>query len=201
MLQVTTFSITKSMMILSGIAGVVSVEIHSQLSSDMNPIRKRIWVIGHRGGNMNRKIEIYAEPSKTTVIVDDVVVKGLQKIKIEQEVGQEIPSVEMKCISHDLNLSFERADIKFVFDNNWVDCSKLLPDLEEPVLALVVDKYGYHQEVLTLKHFEESDALYEGDYWCSYRTINIESLGMCKVIAWQGLPTVDGYMRGNDKAT
>lgn len=139
---------------------------------------------------MYRKVEIYAEPNRTTVIVDDVVVKGLQKIKIEQEVGNEIPSVEMKCISRDLNLWFERADIRFVFNEDWISCDKCLPDLEESVLALVKDKYGFHQEVLTLKHFEESDALYEGDYWCSYRTINIESLGMCKVVGWQELPPV-----------
>jgi hypothetical protein len=45
-----------------------------------------------------------------------------------------------------------------------------------------------------LKHFEESDALYEGNYWCSYRTINIEALGMCKVIKWQELPPVGDYV-------
>lgn len=142
---------------------------------------------------MYRKIEVYSDVNKTTVIADDIEVKGLQKIKIEQEVGNEVPSVEMECACNKLNLTFEEADIKFVFEGNWVDCSKLLPDLEEPVLALVRDKYGYHQEVLGLKHFEESDALFEGNYWCSYRTINVEALGMCKVVAWQRLPSSGVY--------
>lgn len=137
---------------------------------------------------MYKKVEICATQTKTKMWVDDVEVEGLQRIKIEQELGDEIPSVEMKCLTQRINLSFKRADVRFTFENGWVSCEKCMPDLEEPVLALVKDKYGLHQEVLTLKHFEESDALYEGNYWCSYRTINIESLGMCKVVAWQVLP-------------
>lgn len=142
---------------------------------------------------MYKKVEICATQTKTKAWVDDVEVEGLQRIKIEQELGDEIPSVEMKCLTQRINLSFKRADVRFTFENGWVSCEKCLPDLEEPVLALVKDKYGLHQEVLTLKHFEESDALYEGNYWCSYRTINVEALGLSKVIAWQKLPPIGEY--------
>lgn len=137
---------------------------------------------------MFRKVEIESSPYKTTVKADGVTIKGVRKIKIEQEVGMEIPAIEMECISQDLNLEIERADVKFTFPNNWISVDKFLPDEEESVLALVKDKYGLHQEVLYRKHFEESDAVYEGVYWCSYRTMNIEAMGICKVLAWQELP-------------
>lgn len=140
---------------------------------------------------MFRKVEIESSPWETTVKADGVTIKGVRKIKIEQEVGMETPAIEMECISHDLNLEIERADIKFTFPNNWISVDKFLPDEEESVLALVEDKYGLHQEVLYRKYFEESDAVYEGVYWCSYRTMNIEAMGICKVLAWQELPSED----------
>lgn len=139
---------------------------------------------------MIKKVEIESKPAQTMIFVDGRLVHGVTEFNIKQKVGEEIPTIDMECIANELNLDFQVADVKFVFNGQWIDCGKCLPNLEEPVLALVRDKFGLHQEVLSLKHFEESDALYEGDYWCSYRTINIESLGMCKVLAWQGLPSV-----------
>lgn len=144
---------------------------------------------------MYKKGIVLSNVGKTEVYLDGLLVKGLRKLTIEQEVGCEIPTLTMECISHELNIDFKRADIRFVFDKQWIDCEKCPPNLEEPVLAKVLDKFGLHQEVLTLKHFEESDALYEGDYWCSYRTINVEALGMCKVLAWQGLPPMEDYVQ------
>lgn len=128
---------------------------------------------------------------KSVVKVGDEKVLGVTKIKVEQEVGNELPLVTLECISSMLNLTLERADVKFTFKNGWILCSKMMPELEEPVLCRVKDRYGLHQEVLFRKYFEESDALYEGVYWCSYRTINVEAMGICEVIAWQELPSTE----------
>lgn len=72
----------------------------------------------------------------------------------------------------------------------WYPSSKP-PEDEEWVLALVEDKYGLHQEVLCRRHYDESDSLYEGFYWCSYRTVNIEALNISKVVAWRPLQEVE----------
>jgi len=146
---------------------------------------------------MYRRMEIESSPYKTIVKADGVTVKGIRRLKITQQVGEEIPTVEMECISQELNLDIERAAVRFTFLNNWVTVDKLLPDEDESVLALVEDKYGIHQEVLYRKHFEESDAVYAGTYWCSYRTMNIEAMGICKVLAWQELPS--GKIRRSSK--
>ena len=154
----------------------------------MTPIVQAIAVTGDE---MYKRVEIKSKPTKTEIYVDGVLVQGLKRFRIEQDIRREIPCIEMECVSRELNVKFERADIRFVFNGDWIECEKCLPDLGESVLALVKDRYGLHQEVLSLKHFEESDALYEGDYWCSYRTINIESMGICKVLAWKGLESVE----------
>lgn len=182
-------------MILSDIEGVGRVDRRSQQLRNMT---QTVVVIAEIGGNMIKKVEIESKPTKTLIFVDGKLVHGVTKFNIRQKVGEEIPTIEMECITNELNLDFQVADVKFVFNGQWIDCEKCLPNLEEPVLALVRDKFGLHQEVLTLKHFEESDALYEGDYWCSYRTINVEALGMCKVLAWQGLPPTEDYVQRDD---
>lgn len=148
---------------------------------------------------MYKKTTIESEPLKTRVWLDDEEIKGLRKIKIEQEVGSEIPSIELTCISRELNVSVERTDIKFSFENGWVDCEKCLPEEGESVLALVeeVKSHGLHQEVLFRQFVEENDMLREGYYWCSYRDINIEGLNRYRVVAWQELPPVGAYGKEN----
>ncbi len=142
---------------------------------------------------MYKKIEIKSEPLKTRIWADGIEVQGVQKLRIEQAVGSEIPIVELKCISRDLNIEFERADVRFTFKDGWIDVEKCLPVLNYSVLALVKDKHGIRQEVLWREHFEESDAVYEGDYWCGYYVSNIEAMGINKVLAWQQLPMNGGY--------
>lgn len=139
---------------------------------------------------MLRKIKVIGEPASTGVWLDEEPVRGVTGITYHQTV-EEIPQVTLDVISHDFNLDLEVADIDFHFKNGWVGVDKCLPEEDVSVLALVKDKYGLHQEVLYRKFFEETDALYEGTYWCSYRTINIESMGISKVIAWQALPSED----------
>ena len=142
---------------------------------------------------MFKQVEIESTPFKTEIKADGVTLKGVRKFKVTQELGMEIPSIEVECISHDINLDIKRADLKFSFKDGWVDVNKCLPDEEESVLALVQDKFGLHQEVLYRRHFEETDAIYAGTYWCSYRTLNIEAMNICKVLAWQGLPEMGDY--------
>ena len=140
---------------------------------------------------MLRRVGIKTTLYGTEVEVEGRKLNGVRKIKIEQEVGQEIPLVELEVITHELGLEIEEGDVKFSFPNGWVKVEECKPMLGESVLALVRDKNGYHQEVLSLEHIEENDAVYEGDYWCSYRTMNIEALGISKVVAWQRLPKED----------
>lgn len=132
--------------------------------------------------------DIQSKLTKTEIRLDGIMVQGVRKFSIEQEVGMEIPAITLKCISHDFNMNIERADVVFEFKDGWIDVEKLLPELEESVLALVKDKHGIHQEVLWREHFNESDAVYEGDYWCCTYMSNIEAMGLNKVLAWQELP-------------
>ena len=155
------------MMILGDIEGVELVDRRSQ---QLRNTTQTVVAIAEIGENMIKKVEIESKPAQTLIFVDGKLVHGVTEFNIKQKVGEEIPTIDMECISNELNLDFQVADVKFVFNGQWIDCEKCLPNLEESVLALVRDKFGLHQEVLTLKHFEESDALYEGDYWCSYRT-------------------------------
>lgn len=142
---------------------------------------------------MYKKIEITSAPLKTEIRLDGIEVEGVRKFSLSQEVGTEIPAITLNCISHDLNIDIERADIHFSFVNGWVDVDKCLPEEGESVLALVKDKHGIRQEVLWREYFEESDAVYEGIYWCGYYVSNIEAMGLNKVLAWQPLPKNGGY--------
>ena len=135
-----------------------------------------------------KNVKIKAEPLRTRIEANGLELTGITKFTVSQEVGQEIPLMTLNCISSDINLDLERADVKFEFVGGWISVDKLLPEEEEAVLCKVQDKYGVHQEVLYRKHFDESDAVYEGVYWCSYRTMNIEAMGISKVLAWRILP-------------
>ena len=134
-------------------------------------------------------VKIESEVGRTKISVNDLELTGITKFEVEQEVGMTIPQVILHGISTELNLDLEEADV--VFKGDWISVKKLLPDEEESVLCLVKDRYGIHQEVLYRRFFEESDAIYEGVYWCSYRTMNIEAMGINKVLAWRTLPDND----------
>lgn len=139
--------------------------------------------------------DIQSEPTNTEIRLDGIMVQGVKKFSIKQEVGMEIPAITLTCISHDLNINIERADVVFEFEDGWIDVEKLLPELEERVLALVKDKHGIHQEVVWLEHFDESDAVYEGNYWCCNYMSNIEAMGLNKVLAWQERPYEGVYAK------
>ena len=134
-------------------------------------------------------VKIDSEVGKTRISVNDLELTGVTKFEVEQEVGMSIPRVTLHGISSQLNLDLKEADVEF--KESWISVDKLLPNEEESVLCLVKDRYGIHQEVLYRKFFEESDAVYEGTYWCSYRTMNIEAMGINKVLAWRALPSDD----------
>lgn len=136
-----------------------------------------------------RDVKIDSSVGKTIISVNGLELTGITKFSVSQEVGQEIPKIELNGISSQLNLDIKEADVTFKED--WIPVDKFLPDEEVSVLCLVKDKYGVHQEVLYRKFFEESDAVYEGTYWCSYRTMNIEAMGINKVLAWRALPDND----------
>lgn len=137
---------------------------------------------------MLKSVKISSDVGKADIEIDGQRLQGVIAVDYNQSI-ETIPNVTLTCISNRVNLDFELADVKFVFKNNWISVDKLLPDVGTPVLALIKDKNGLHQEVLTRQYFEESDAIYEGIYWCSYRTLNIEALGINTVIAWQNLPS------------
>ena len=134
-------------------------------------------------------VKIDSTVGKTNISVNGLELTGITKFEVEQEVGMSIPKVTLHGISSELNLEMEQADV--TFEEDWIPVDKLLPDEEVSVLCLVKDKYGVHQEVLYRKFFEESDAVYAGTYWCSYRTMNIEAMGINKVLAWRHLPSAD----------
>lgn len=134
-------------------------------------------------------VKIESGVGKTKISVNDLELTGITKFEVEQEVGMTIPQVTLHGISTQMNLDLEEADV--VFKGDWISVDQFLPDDEESVLCLVKDKYGVHQEVLFRRFFEESDAVYEGTYWCSYRTMNIEAMGINKVLAWRALPSDD----------
>lgn len=131
-------------------------------------------------------VKIESEVGRTKISVNDLELTGITKFEVAQEVGMTIPQIILHGISTEINLDLEEADV--VYKGDWIPVDKLLPDEEESVLCLVKDKYGIHQEVLYRRFFEESDAVYEGTYWCSYRTMNIEAMGINKVLAWRALP-------------
>ena len=137
---------------------------------------------------MLKSVKINGIDGKASIEVDGKELEGVVAVNCEQEVNS-LPSVTIKCQPRMINIDFDIADVKFSFEKDWIDVNKLLPDIGRPVLALIQDKTGLHQEVLTRQHFEETDAIYEGVYWCSYRTLNIEALGINKVLAWQVLPS------------
>ena len=136
-----------------------------------------------------KDVKIDSSVGKTIISVNGLELTGITKFEVEQEVGMTIPEVRLHGISSKLNLDLEQADV--TFEEDWIPVDKFLPNEEVSVLCLVKDKYGVHQEVLYRKFFEESDAIYEGTYWCSYRTMNIEAMGINKVLAWRNLPDGD----------
>ena len=140
---------------------------------------------------MLREVKIEADAGRTNVYLDGRKVSGVRSIEVKQGVGSEIPQIELELVSSSVNIAYEEADVKFSFPNGWVKVEECKPKLGESVLALVRDRNGFHEEVLSIEHIEESDAIYEGDYWCSYRTMNIEALGISKVVGWQKLPKME----------
>ena len=130
-------------------------------------------------------VKITSETGRTKVFIDGKQVNGIQSLKYEHSLDC-FPTVKIEAMS-DFDIDVE-ADTSVSLTGDWISVEKQLPEDEVSVLAVVKDRYGLHEEVLYRKFFEESDALYEGYYWCSYRTVNIEAMQISKVLGWQPLP-------------